>query len=275
MSIEYEHCEDGGVIVNPDTSDKLWDDCEDLIHRIQNRTFSGRDEVALRDQFAELLDRQKAITEREYKAQLRRYSVENAELNTDFIEMGNQLTDMENQRDELQSKVDELTKECDRLEDRVEELVAETDEWRELFNRNEKERCDALMELDAIEQTHIKLPVDADGVPIKIGDVMEGVVEYDALRNATGKVIEISFSGADAEGCEAAIAVKEWSKDGKSWRKVYLDPFSSVYHHVKQETVEDIIAEAMSFACEPEAPYSKSSKYVRQYAERIRKAMEE
>lgn len=41
------------------------------------------------------------------------------------------------------------------------------------------------------------------------------------------------------------------------------------------EDVKDIIAEAMSFACEPEAPYSKNSEHVKQYAERIRKAVEE
>ena len=44
--------------------------------------------------------------------------------------------------------------------------------------------------------------------------------------------------------------------------------------HVQPETVEGILAEAMSFACEPEAPFSENSKYVKQYAERIRKAVE-
>ena len=48
-----------------DSREKLWADCEDLIRRIQERFFSGRDETALRDQFADLLDREKAITERE------------------------------------------------------------------------------------------------------------------------------------------------------------------------------------------------------------------
>lgn len=41
------------------------------------------------------------------------------------------------------------------------------------------------------------------------------------------------------------------------------------------ENVKAIIAEAMSFACEPEAPYSKNSKHVQEYAERIKKAIEQ
>ena len=87
------------------------------------------------------------------------------------------------------------------------------------------------------ESQWVKLPVDADGVPIRVGDVMEGVDKYDSLKEVMGKVITVSF---ESDGI-TDVAVRAWSSDGKSWHRAYLDPCASVYRHYHAPTVEDVL----------------------------------
>ena len=102
---------------------------------------------------------------------------------------------------------------------------------------------------DEIEAAYMKLPVDADGVPIRPGDTVKyskfGVCDY------TVRAVTKDFW----------VATDDFA---------YNPDFT---RHVNPDTVEGIIAEAMSYACEPESPYSVNSKYVREYAERIWKAV--
>lgn len=44
------------------------------------------------------------------------------------------------------------------------------------------------VEIFGVEYT--ALPLDADGEPIRVGDVMEGVDKYDSLKKVMGKVID-------------------------------------------------------------------------------------
>lgn len=115
------------------------------------------------------------------------------------------------------------------IADRIDEQHAVTVE------RLEKYRA----AVDAMLKEYVKLPVDADGVPIHIGDVMEGVDKYDSLKNVMGKVITVSF---ESDGI-VEVAVRAWSSDGKSWHRAYLDSDASVYRHYHEPTVEDVLRE--------------------------------
>lgn len=95
-----------------------------------------------------------------------------------------------------------------------------------------------------ISERYMELPTDADGTPIRLGDVMDGVGMYDTLRDVTGEVIEVSFNATDSNECVASVALQVWSDDGKSWRRIYIDQYADVYrHHVKPRTIEDVLEE--------------------------------
>lgn len=95
-----------------------------------------------------------------------------------------------------------------------------------------------------IAERYMELSVDADGVPIRLGDVMDGVGLYDTPSDVTGEVIEVSFNSTDDNDCVASVALQVWSDDGKSWRRVYIDQYASRYrHHVKPRTLEDVLRE--------------------------------
>lgn len=85
----------------------------------------------------------------------------------------------------------------------------------------------------------VRMPKDADGEYIHIGDVMEGVDKYDSLKKVKGKVITVSFESDGA----VDVAVQAWSSDGRSWHRAYLDPDASVYRHYHVPTVEDVLRE--------------------------------
>ena len=86
---------------------------------------------------------------------------------------------------------------------------------------------------------YVKLPVDVDGVPIRVGDEMEGVNKYDTLKEIRGKVITVSF---ESNGV-IDVAIRVWDSDGKSWHRAYLDPDASIYRHHRAPTVEDVLRE--------------------------------
>lgn len=95
------------------------------------------------------------------------------------------------------------------------------------------------------ENGWVRLPKDADGEYIHIGDVMEGVDKYDTLKKVKGKVITVSFESDGA----VDVAVQAWNSDGKSWHRAYLDPDASVYRHHHAPTVEDVLREFADRVC--------------------------
>lgn len=92
-----------------------------------------------------------------------------------------------------------------------------------------------------LSECYMELPKDADGEPIHIGDVMDGIDKYNSLIEVTGKVITVSF---EADGL-VDVAVLARNDDGKSWRRAYLDPDASVYRHHHERTVEDVLEELL------------------------------
>lgn len=100
---------------------------------------------------------------------------------------------------------------------------------------------DANNQMEQLCECSIKLPKDADGEPIHVGDVMDGIDKYNSLREVTGKVITVSF---EADGL-VDVAVQAWNDDDKSWRRAYLDPDASVYRHHHEPTVEDVLEELL------------------------------
>ena len=95
-----------------------------------------------------------------------------------------------------------------------------------------------------LEEEYVPLPNDEDGVPIHIGDEMEGVNKYDSLKKAMGKVITVSF---ESDGI-TDVAIQVWGSDGKSWHRVYLDPNANIYRHYHEPTVEDVLEKALNKA---------------------------
>lgn len=193
------------------------------------------------------LDRQAAITERHWMEICGANANANVELKrqiddltADAKKMGDQLYDMENLRDVLKAELDIAQEVSDGLRSSLDDVMAER-------NQLAEERDELLRESKEFEQTHMELPVDADGVPIRPGDVMEfkrGDLQRDGAVVLVGKEL-ISFGDAfsyHAEDC----------------------------HHVQPDTVESLLdefADEVKRCCDDEV-------IVNEYAERIRKAVE-
>lgn len=143
-------------------------------------------------------------------------------------------------------------------DERIAELDAELEAEREESAFFEAERDRLYKVLADMESTHMKLPVDADGAPIRLGDEVSMVGREDGVVAS----IEVNDRGF------AYVGIRPHGWD------VPTRCTPEEIEHVKPETVEGIVAEAMSLACEPEAPYSKNSTLVKTYVERIRKAVE-
>lgn len=143
-------------------------------------------------------------------------------------------------------------------DERIEELEAQIEAEREEVAFFESERSKIYTALADMKRTHMKLPVGADGLPIRLGDV----VAEEEFRPEGGTVI----------GMKTYISIDHWMVNCGAW--VDCRKCRHVKHDTVEDTVEDIIAAAMSFACEPEAPYSKNSKYVQMYAYLIRNAID-
>lgn len=97
---------------------------------------------------------------------------------------------------------------------------------------------------DEIEAAYMKLPVDADGVPIRVGDE----IEYPNGRRDVVRFITINDN------------LPTFNESG--W-------IASKCRHVKPDTVEDIIAEVYHLVREAEDERG----LIADYAERIRKAV--
>lgn len=218
-------------------------------------------------------------------------------------------------------------KELAERDGRIEELYAEVDDWREMYNQTEHERCDALMreddlrlrveeleaELEAereeaafwemkcyneankrtkaeqciavmellhteregeaffeaecnrlrqalaeIERTHMKLPVDAEGVPIRIGDVLE---------DAKFSRISLVVDGYTSELKDGEGPIHPTTSQGNYESEWFRE---KEYRHVKPDTVESELAQFLT-ACGDDDPHYYDEQ-IAEFAERIRKA---
>ena len=80
---------------------------------------------------------------------------------------------------------------------------------------------------DYVKEHYMKLPVDADGVPIHIGDYLQ-------LGETHGEVVALTYCPANGE------LPWEWQCDTGDW---YNTAFA---HHTKPRTVEDVLGEYRS-----------------------------
>ena len=93
---------------------------------------------------------------------------------------------------------------------------------------------------------YVKLPVDADGVPIRVGDVLDGY----------GKTIEVVDMRCGRSGWVLI------SRDGNG----YADTFAFTHHH--EPTVEDVLWELLG-AIRPDMEDDEAVPIVAAYAKRL------
>ena len=185
--------------ISRDTRERIEADAWEAARLDMSRTWEER-----RDAIVALLDRQAALTERETKLrELYKFEENHREHVRSIEEVNRQL----NERiAELQDDNDYLQKRMLGLEDEVLSLQSELDdsdgeiycgatieEWHELAVRMEAER-DRLQDVVALlraaqvahRETRVLLPVDADGVPIRVGDVVDSGLD-------SGKVLRLEL----------------------------------------------------------------------------------
>lgn len=102
-----------------------------------------------------------------------------------------------------------------------------------------------------IESRYMLLPVDADGVPIHVGDVMT------LKHGKTCEVVAVSDSQFTANnmGCEKFVC------------------HANLHRHVKPRTIEDVLIDAMQFGFSSHAGDDVTNK-AREFADEIRELME-
>lgn len=135
----------------------------------------------------------------------------------------------------------------------------------ELFDL--RERVENLQkELDDIENTHMKLPVDSEGVPIHYGDMLE-YVEYHTGDTKTGRVVNYSIRENEFNEVSWTINCGQW-----------CNPETT--HHAKLETLEDVLEDMilsennnwgeLSTMCNSDAMEEVISKYADKIREIVR-----
>lgn len=111
-----------------------------------------------------------------------------------------------------------------------EQLMGSRDHWREKAQALESEAMHREMEVD---ERYVELPVDADGVPIRVGDMLDGY----------GRIIEVVELWHGRTGWTIC------TMDGNA----YHDP--EAFAHYKPEpperTVEDVLADLLDVAGKP------------------------
>ena len=119
------------------------------------------------------------------------------------------------------------------------------------------------------EHGWVRLPVDADGVPIRLKETMEGVDKYGSLKTVAGRVTAIIFEDAIDPAESATVAIRVWDVAGKASHTAYLDPNASIYRHHRPPTVDDVLRE---FICDHEEGVRDEVDLIAEYAAKLRLA---
>lgn len=140
-----------------------------------------------------------------------------------------------------------------------------------IADRIDGEHQKAIRELNNLVDTSVSLPVDADGVPIHIGDVMDGVDRYDPFRKVTGTVFTLHFRSAGDSKIEAIVGVNAWTECGISHSTTYLDQDASVYRHHHEPTVNEVLQDmVVDWDCAPDG--EEKAEVLKEYAAKFRLA---
>ena len=145
-----------------------------------------------------------------------------------------------------------------------------TDELREYFGKSKGPFTDYVLSIaDRIDVEHerqlgvlyrdmsdaewIRLPVDADGVPIRIGDVLTDDAEF----KSEGKVMRLML---EDEGWMVGLGCAGWS-----------EPSIHEWHHYHAPTVEDVLTE-FGIDWEHESDCEDRAALLKEYAAKLRLA---
>lgn len=117
--------------------------------------------------------------------------------------------------------------------------------------------CDVL--IDEIEreiaEKYIELPVDADGVPIRVGDYLQ-------LGDTRGEVVALTYCPSNGK------LPWEWQCDTGDW---YNTAFA---YHVKPRTVEDVLEEFLHTAADACAETNRElEEQISKYADELRELL--
>lgn len=98
-------------------------------------------------------------------------------------------------------------------------------------NLENHEECNLLLviadEIEAeVAESYMRLPLDADGVPIRVGETLQ-------LGDTRGKVVALTYCPSNGK------LPWEWQCDTGDW---YNTAFA---HHVKPRTLEDVLREML------------------------------
>lgn len=95
------------------------------------------------------------------------------------------------------------------------------DEWEGDPERMEERISELRRELDSYDQTHMRLPLDADGVPIRIGDMLT----------------------ENGDPCKFEVMSLTYYEDCVDVNACGSNP--KLCHHVKPRTIEDVLGDAV------------------------------
>lgn len=187
-----------------DTREKLEEDVQHFV----NVYCAGHPLVY--DKVIELLDRQAAITARECSS----------------IDWWAKVEALQDERDELLAMLDEKDELLGSATRNLDESLDDLKDMGDQLTDMENQRDELQAKLDAYDETHIALPVDADGVPIKVGDKMQ------------------YHGGEPFTVCAVAPGViHTWAAVKLGERKTTYDYAPIQCTHYKPRTIEDVLAD--------------------------------
>jgi len=95
-----------------------------------------------------------------------------------------------------------------------------------------------------LKERYMELPLDADGVPIRVGDILEA--DYDNGICVAHKVVALIYDGMRSIDFDGGIWDFQFDddEDGEDSRVVNcMSDFYKCSRHVKPRTVEDVLEE--------------------------------
>ena len=208
-----------------DTREELEMDAKRLHHDIWQAGNEG-DRISV-NHIIELLDRQAAITEREFAD-------------------GQEIIDEQQNIIELQEKrIYNLNGKVKNLENNYGQLKGSRDHW--------QHRCKELERM--LDDEYIKLPVDADGVRIKLGDILE------ISRDGTIDIGEVTDIHLQSGKCAVSISFEFDSG---------VTAYPEDYCHYKTNGVEGLIKEIIR---EVRLADKTNFEIVTEYSDRIKRVV--
>ncbi len=200
------------------------------------------------------LDRQAALTEREVEH--------------DLMKAGRMAVEVERERiAELQAERDEWFSNAEVGFKRIKELEAEYNGMRAKAYALEREVEELQKQLGEYDETHMPLPVDADGEPIRVDDVVEGELLDDTTVRGTVCAFRLCDNEPDSVYVHVNVGGGGWTiKELRLTRCRHVQP---------KPTVEDVLRE---FAGElksdrTDAWDSRVDRLLPEYADKVREAV--